>query len=164
MASRNMRIGPTIQFCTSESVSTLKLRNTLPNSSYLTFARGGYIIRIKPMAMGIVGGAHLESVDDILAARIQPAAPDADKHGQKNPERQEPVEKGKPLRNRCLHHNLPIFHCHELFTAHPLLPTAPCSPFTASSVHYSPLTVHCSSPSTAGSFSTNALISSRTRR
>ena len=157
MASRNMRIGPTIQFCTRESVSTLKLRNTLPNSSYFTLARGGYIIRIKPMAMGMLVVPTWKVVDDILDARIQPAASDADKHGQKNPERQEPVEKGKSLRNRCLHEILLIFHCHELFTAHRCSSChchAPCSLFT----------VHCSSSSTSGSFSTNALISSRTRR
>ena len=41
------------QFCTSESASTRLLRKTLPSSSYRTFASGGYIIRIRPTAIGI---------------------------------------------------------------------------------------------------------------
>ncbi len=43
-----------IQFCTSERPSTLKLPKTSPSSSYFTFASGGYIIRISPMAMGML--------------------------------------------------------------------------------------------------------------
>jgi hypothetical protein len=34
--------------------SILKFRKTPPSSSYFTLARGGYIIRIKPIAMGIL--------------------------------------------------------------------------------------------------------------
>ena len=41
------------QFCTRESPRTRQLRNTLPSSSYLTLASGGYIIRMSPMAMGM---------------------------------------------------------------------------------------------------------------
>ena len=41
-----------IQFCTRESVSTFPLRKTSPISSYFTFASGGYIIRMRPTAMG----------------------------------------------------------------------------------------------------------------
>ena len=52
-ASANMSTGPTIQFCTSESPRTLVSRNTFLNSSYRTFASGGYIIRIRPTAIGI---------------------------------------------------------------------------------------------------------------
>src|ERR1022692_3156836 len=47
-----MRSGPINQFCTSERVSTLPSRNTSPSSSYLTFASGGYIIKINPTAIG----------------------------------------------------------------------------------------------------------------
>ncbi len=46
-------MGPMIQFCTSERPRILQLRNTSPSSSYLTFASGGYIIRIRPRAMGM---------------------------------------------------------------------------------------------------------------
>ena len=42
------------QFCTSDSPSTFQLRNTSPSSSYFTLASGGYIIRIRPMAMGML--------------------------------------------------------------------------------------------------------------
>ena len=42
------------QFCTSDRPSTFQLRNTSPISSYRTFASGGYIIRIRPMAMGML--------------------------------------------------------------------------------------------------------------
>ena len=43
-----------IQFCTSERPRTFQLRNTSPSSSYCTLASGGYIIRIRPMAMGML--------------------------------------------------------------------------------------------------------------
>ena len=46
-------MGPMTQFCTSDSPRTLKFLKTWPSSSYLTLARGGYIIRIRPMAMGM---------------------------------------------------------------------------------------------------------------
>ena len=42
------------QFCTSDSPSTFQLRKTSPISSYRTFASGGYIIRIRPMAIGML--------------------------------------------------------------------------------------------------------------
>ncbi len=42
------------QFWTSDRASTLPLRKTSPSSSYFTLARGGYIIRIRPMAMGML--------------------------------------------------------------------------------------------------------------
>ena len=54
MARTNIRIGPMTQFCTSDSPSTFQLRKTSPSSSYFTLASGGYIIRIRPMAMGIL--------------------------------------------------------------------------------------------------------------
>ena len=52
-ARTNMRTGPTIQFWTRDRPRTLELRNTGPISSYRIFARGGYIIRMSPMAMGM---------------------------------------------------------------------------------------------------------------
>ena len=51
-ASANIRIGPTTQFWTSDSASTLPLRKTRGISSYRTFASGGYIIRMSPIAIG----------------------------------------------------------------------------------------------------------------
>ena len=54
MASRNMRIGPMIQFWTSDRARTLTSRKTYPSFSYLTLAKGGYIIRIRPTAMGML--------------------------------------------------------------------------------------------------------------
>ena len=54
MANRNMRMGPITQFWIKERVRTLKFLKTWGSSSYRTLARGGYIIRIKPMAMGIL--------------------------------------------------------------------------------------------------------------
>jgi hypothetical protein len=59
-----------IQFCTIESVSTRLLRKTLPSSSYLTFARGGYIIRMSPIAMGIEVVPTLM----LLSAAVKPGA------------------------------------------------------------------------------------------
>jgi hypothetical protein len=52
-ARPNMRSGPMTQFCTSDKVITRLLRKTLPSSSYRTFASGGNIIRMSPMAIGI---------------------------------------------------------------------------------------------------------------
>ncbi len=52
MARANMRIGPMTQFCTSESPRIFLFRKTSPSSSYFTLASGGYIIRIRPIAIG----------------------------------------------------------------------------------------------------------------
>jgi hypothetical protein len=52
MASTNIRMGPMTQFCRSDNPSTLKFRKTCPSCSYLTLARGGYIMRIRPIAIG----------------------------------------------------------------------------------------------------------------
>jgi type IV secretory pathway protease TraF len=49
-----MSAGPIIQFWIRERPSILKFLKTPPSSSYLTFASGGYIISIKPMAIGIL--------------------------------------------------------------------------------------------------------------
>ena len=54
MASTNIRIGPMIQFCSSERPRTFRFLKTSPSSSYLTLASGGYIIRIRPMAIGML--------------------------------------------------------------------------------------------------------------
>ena len=53
MASTNISTGPMIQFCTSDNAMTLTLLNTLPSSSYFTLASGGYIMTIRPTAIGI---------------------------------------------------------------------------------------------------------------
>ena len=57
------------QFCTSDSPSTFQLRNTSPSSSYFTLASGGYIIRISPMAMGMLVVSTWKTVDEGLAPR-----------------------------------------------------------------------------------------------
>lgn len=49
----NINMGPTIQFKTSETLNTFVSLNTCPKFSYFTFAKGGYIIRINPIARGI---------------------------------------------------------------------------------------------------------------
>ncbi len=54
IARPNMRIGPMIQFWTRDNMSTRVLRNTGPSFSYLTLASGGYIIRMRPMAIGML--------------------------------------------------------------------------------------------------------------
>ncbi|MNV86935.1 hypothetical protein D3C71_1810100 [compost metagenome] len=54
IARININTGPIIQFSTSEVLSTLTSLNTFPIFSYFTFANGGYIIRIRPMASGIL--------------------------------------------------------------------------------------------------------------
>jgi len=53
MARKNMSSGPMTQFWSSESPRIRQLRKTSPNSSYRTLANGGYIIRIRPIAMGM---------------------------------------------------------------------------------------------------------------
>jgi hypothetical protein len=53
MARTNISAGPTSQFWISESASTFVFLNTSVSSSYFTFASGGYIIRIRPIAIGI---------------------------------------------------------------------------------------------------------------
>src|SRR5690606_10252409 len=50
----NINIGPIIQFRTSETLNTFVSLNTCPRFSYFTFAKGGYIIKINPMAKGIL--------------------------------------------------------------------------------------------------------------
>jgi hypothetical protein len=52
-ARKNITSGPIIQFCVRESVNSLRFLKTRGNFSYFTFASGGYIIRTRPMAMGI---------------------------------------------------------------------------------------------------------------
>ena len=53
MARTNINTGPTTQFWTSESASTRLLRKTSGSSSYRTFVNGGYIMTMRPMAMGM---------------------------------------------------------------------------------------------------------------
>jgi hypothetical protein len=53
MASKNISIGPTTQLSNSEVVRTFIFENTSLILPYSTFAKGGYIISIKPIANGI---------------------------------------------------------------------------------------------------------------
>src|SRR6056297_2908727 len=85
MASANIKIGPTIQFKTSEMDRILVFLNTLGNKEYFTLANGGYIIKINPMAMGIlvvpllneltksgkVGKKYPMTTPTIIATKIQ---------------------------------------------------------------------------------------------
>ena len=54
MARINMSTGPTIQLRNKETLNTLVFLKTSRILSYFTFAKGGYIIRIRPMAKGIL--------------------------------------------------------------------------------------------------------------
>ena len=49
-----MRIGPMIQLSNKETLRTFVFLKTSFSLSYLTFAKGGYIISIKPIAKGIL--------------------------------------------------------------------------------------------------------------
>ena len=49
-----MRIGPMIQLSNKETLRTFVFLKTSFSLSYLTFANGGYIISIKPIAKGIL--------------------------------------------------------------------------------------------------------------
>lgn len=49
----NISIGPIIQFRNKETANTLVFLKTSFSLSYFTFANGGYIISIKPIAKGI---------------------------------------------------------------------------------------------------------------
>jgi hypothetical protein len=53
MARKNISNGPIIQFNKRETPSILVLLKTSPIFSYLTLAKGGYIIKISPIARGI---------------------------------------------------------------------------------------------------------------
>src|ERR1017187_491867 len=53
MARPNISSGPITQFCNSERPRIFLFRKTSPNSSYRTFAKGGYIIRMRPTAIGM---------------------------------------------------------------------------------------------------------------
>ena len=53
MARTNISAGPMSQFWTSESPRTRLLRKTSPSFSYRTFASGGNIMMMSPMAMGM---------------------------------------------------------------------------------------------------------------
>jgi hypothetical protein len=52
MARTNISSGPITQFCSSDRASRRLSANTWCSSSYFTLASGGYIITIRPMAMG----------------------------------------------------------------------------------------------------------------
>ncbi len=47
-----MRNGPITQFSTSETPNIFQAVATFESSSYFTFAKTGYIIQSKPIAMG----------------------------------------------------------------------------------------------------------------
>jgi len=53
-ARANISTGPSTQFWNRDSSSTRLSAKTPDSSSYFTRASGGYIIRIRPMAMGML--------------------------------------------------------------------------------------------------------------
>lgn len=53
IARMNMRIGPIIQFRSKDIPKTFVFLNTSLSFSYRTFAKGGYIMSIKPTAKGM---------------------------------------------------------------------------------------------------------------
>lgn len=50
----NINIGPITQFKIRETLKTFVSLSTCPRFSYFTFAKGGYIIKINPIASGIL--------------------------------------------------------------------------------------------------------------
>ena len=54
MARKNISTGHKIQFRNNEAPKTLVSLNTPPIFSYFTFASGGYIINISPIANGLL--------------------------------------------------------------------------------------------------------------
>src|SRR5690606_34864862 len=55
MARMNIRTGPMIQLSNKETPKTFVFLKTSFSLSYLTFAKGGYIITVNPIAKGIFG-------------------------------------------------------------------------------------------------------------
>jgi hypothetical protein len=53
MARKNIKMGPIIQLRNKDAPNTLVSLKTSPMFSYFTFAKGGYIIRISPIAKGM---------------------------------------------------------------------------------------------------------------
>ena len=53
IANKNMSIGPIIQLRNKDIPKTFVFLNTSFSFSYLTFAKSGYIISIKPTAKGM---------------------------------------------------------------------------------------------------------------
>ncbi len=51
-ARPNISTGPITQFCTRDRPSTFQFAKAALNSSYRTLASGGYIIKIRPIAIG----------------------------------------------------------------------------------------------------------------
>ena len=49
-----MKMGPTIQFKNKDTPSTFVFLKTSPICSYFTFTNGGYIIKINPIANGML--------------------------------------------------------------------------------------------------------------
>ena len=52
-AKKNINTGPIIQFWNKDRAKTFLSLNTSIIFSYFTFAKGGYIIKIRPIAIGI---------------------------------------------------------------------------------------------------------------
>lgn len=63
----NINVGPITQLSNNETPKTFVFLNTSFSFSYLTFANGGYIISIKPIAKGmfvVPDEKELMNIDD----------------------------------------------------------------------------------------------------
>ena len=54
MAKTNIKNGPIIHVIKNDRDNNLRFLNTLGTSESLTFTKGGYIIKISPIAKGIL--------------------------------------------------------------------------------------------------------------
>ena len=102
-ARTNIRIGPTTQFWTSDRPTTFRSRKTSPISSYLTFAKGGYIIRMSPMAIGMFVVPTWNELTNDSTPGMKAAGEDPRGHRREDPERQPAVEERELLADAIGH-------------------------------------------------------------
>ena len=75
IASANMKTGPITQFWMRERPRTFLSRKTAGNSSYRTLAKGGYIIKMRPSAIGtFVAPIWKESMKPLTLGTSVPSA------------------------------------------------------------------------------------------
>ena len=106
-ASMNISTGPISQFCTSDSPRIFLLWKTSGISSYFTLAKGGYIIRIRPTAMGMLVVPTWKRLMNCFHSGDEAAQAHSQRHGGKDPEGQPAVEKGELAPDMVTHDMLP---------------------------------------------------------
>ncbi|MGB9696526.1 MAG: hypothetical protein ACP5P3_03765 [Ignavibacteria bacterium] len=62
--------GPIIQFTIRDRLSNFMVLKTIVSSSYLTFASGGDIININPIAIGMFVGPHCSATSRNLLYKV----------------------------------------------------------------------------------------------